>query len=72
MWGRFNIEASSEMYSGQRDKIAILVRMVRRIRDAQRRRAGLRRRREGGVAGFTAYDSASGTRQMIEWALRDE
>jgi hypothetical protein len=72
MWGRFNIEVPSQMYAGAREDIAILVRMVRRIRDAQRRTAGLLRRRDSGIVGFTAYDSANGARQLIEWALKDD
>jgi hypothetical protein len=72
MWGHFNIKLPSETYSGPREDIGILVRMVRRIRDAQRRARGLRRRRDDGRLGFTAYDSADGTRQLVEWALKDD
>ena len=71
MWGHFNIEIPSQTYAGPRDDMAILVRMVRRVRDAQRRAHGLRRLRDDGRLGFTAYDSANGARQLIEWALDD-
>lgn len=66
MWGRFNIELESELYAGRREEIAPLVRMVRRLRDSLRRARRLPRRRDAGTLGFTAYDAASGTRQLVQ------
>jgi hypothetical protein len=72
MWGRFNIALESQMYSGRREDIAELVRMVRRVRDSTRRARGLHRRRDPGVMGFTAYDTALAMRQLVDWVLRED
>jgi hypothetical protein len=66
MWGLFGgLRLDCEIVHGRLRDVASTLRVVRTVRDRDRKRWGLRRRRDGGRRGFVALDAANATRYLL-------